>query len=121
VRIPLRWSPAIISGLNRIRFNLESLIFLYSGSFNSINNKIYLENSSIGKLIKQELVYNLSSKPLDEQTKSVLSKGLSFIPTPVTLSYTKLCSQHSNFVRKIKIKDYFDHFPPFKEGLNLVG
>jgi len=45
---------------------------------------------------------------------SVLTKGLSFIPTPHHIPLNTLKQQHSDFIRKIKIRDFFKDEPQIK-------
>jgi hypothetical protein len=61
--------------------------------------------------VKSVLIHNLSKLVLSEDMYSLLNKGLSYIPTPKFISLNNILQQHATFIRKIKLKDYFNFYP----------
>ena len=65
----------------------------------TMNDRVYTEGLQI--------VVNLSSRTLTEAESSLLSKGLSFCPTPAEVDTYALKKDVLEFVRRIRLKEYF--------------
>ena len=52
-------------------------------------------------------VINLSNTPLSIPEKSVLSKGLTFCPTPHYINWPELMADFNDFSRRMRLKEYF--------------
>ena len=65
----------------------------------TMNDRVYTEGLQI--------VVNLSSRTLTEAESSLLSKGLSFCPTPAEVDTYTLKKDVLEFVRRIHLKEYF--------------
>ena len=63
------------------------------------NDRVYTDG--------RQIVVNLSSRNLTETENSLLSKGLSFCPTPVGIDEYTLRKDVLEFVRRIRLKEYF--------------
>ena len=50
---------------------------------------------------------NLSRRKLTDGEFALLSKGLNFFPTPTNLDRFKLCKDINEFIRRIRLKEYF--------------
>lgn len=53
------------------------------------------------------VVVNLSSRTLTEAENSLLSKGLSFCPTPEEIDMFTLRKDIMEYVRRLRLKEYF--------------
>ena len=54
-----------------------------------------------------QVVVNLSSRDLTPAENSLLSKGLSFCPTPKEIDIFALKKDMSDYVRRLRLKEYF--------------
>lgn len=87
---------------------------------NKIKTGVIFPNAVVDN--KYNSVCNLSGVDVPNKFLDILNKGLSFVPTPKYLSLSKIKKQHENFIRRIKIHDYFlyqPEFPPKNLGLNI--
>ena len=53
------------------------------------------------------IVVNLSSRLLTQEEKAVLSKGLKFCPTPTDIDMYEVCRDINEFLRRIRLREYF--------------
>jgi len=61
----------------------------------------------IRKASNDSTIINLSSRVLNENEVSVLSKGLKFIPTTNALDVVKVKSDLVEWERRMRLKEYF--------------
>ena len=54
-----------------------------------------------------DIIVNLSDYTLSDSEKSVLKKGLKFVPTPTSLNKSELMADNRKFARRMRLKEYF--------------
>ena len=81
----------------------------YQETISKHNKSSQLHNNQNINMEANNLIHNLSQYTLNEQEESILSKGLTFIPTPTGISLPLLQKDHNNFIRNIKLKYYFHY------------
>ena len=57
---------------------------------------------------QEKTIYNLSTRTLNEHHKSVLDKGLSFVPTPTNYNHIHTIRDTLLFNRRVRLKHFFD-------------
>ena len=77
-----------------------------SGCLSRSEDPQYVRESNSGPEQRESIVINLSSIPLTEPQNKLLQKGLNFVFTPRVDKFKLLC-EVSEFVRKIKLKSFF--------------
>jgi hypothetical protein len=69
----------------------------------------FFKTTSNEKIIKNDLIHNLSTIALSDTDISVLEKGLGFIPTPKLLPISNILQDKDTLIRNIKLKCYFNN------------
>ena len=54
-----------------------------------------------------DIIVNLSDHTLTDAERSVLKKGLKFVPTPTSLNRSELMADNRKFARRMRLKEYF--------------
>ena len=54
-----------------------------------------------------DIIVNLSDHTLSDAEKSVLKKGLKFVPTPTGLNRSELMADNRKFARRMRLKEFF--------------
>ena len=76
------------------------------GTANNTNKKPTIDSS---------LIVNFSSRKLTENEESVFSKGSNFCPTPLDVNWAELDRDVSEFIRRLRLKEFFHYKPSGKE------
>lgn len=80
------------------------------------NNLENVSNLNINNVsLTHSSVHNLSGVTIPPNLLKTLNLGLAFIPTPKYLMLNKIKQQHEQFLRRIKLNDYFSNKPPFEQ------
>ena len=59
-----------------------------------------------------DIIVNISDYELTEAEKSLLKKGLKFVPTPTRLNRTELAVDTKRFCRRMRLKEFFSDKEP---------
>ena len=93
----IRW--LVYTYTEEVRPAMRPVIASDDFGLGSLNNQVYADGL--------QLVINLSSRQLTQAENSLHSKGLPFCPTPSEIDVYALRKDVLDFVRRIRLKEYF--------------
>ena len=71
------------------------------------NRRTHSQNNTSQPLVDAETVINLSSAQLSNSETKLLSRGLSFVPTPKRINWSELQPDINDFARRLQLREFF--------------